>query len=289
MFFLIHVNLKNLFCHSFIKTLKVQRQNATQSWRVLWWRDYGEEEISPSVQECILSKIKNDRKYGKRIPVNNCPIPLLVPYNKLMPFVKSINIGTIYNAYGTLCDGLQEREKIQGCYRSLKELLIMLAEYYLLFRPADLVWFDEADKFYVALGGDGAPFGKYNTACAWLLSFLNLGKGVLSSNENYLLFGAYCSEGCIPVSRFIHKLMVEIAEIQEQIFPVNINGTVVNAKFCIAELPNDMKMLPYLAGELFNSAKYFSTFANVSAGNCKLKHKWQLWCTEIKYLETLGL
>lgn len=31
-----------------------------------------------------------------------------------------------------------------------------------------------------------------------------------------------------------------------------------------SELPNDMKMLCFLAGELSNSAKYFSTFANVS-------------------------
>jgi hypothetical protein len=34
-------------------------------------------------------------------------------------------------------------------------------------------------------------------------------------------------------------------------------------KFKFAELPNDMKMLAYLAGELPNSAKYFSTFGNV--------------------------
>ncbi len=30
-----------------------------------------------------------------------------------------------------------------------------------------------------------------------------------------------------------------------------------------AELPNDMKMLAFLAGELTNSATYFSTFADV--------------------------
>jgi hypothetical protein len=118
-----------------------------------------------------FQKLNNNKKYGKRIAINNCPIPLLVPYNKLMPFVKSINIGTIYSTYDTLCSGLQEDDKIQGCYRSIKELLVMLAEFYLVFRPADLVWFDEANKLYVTLGGDGAPFGKYDTACAWLVSF----------------------------------------------------------------------------------------------------------------------
>ena len=32
-------------------------------------------------------------------------------------------------------------------------------------------------------------------------------------------------------------------------------------------LPNDMKMLAFLAGELTNSAHYFSTFANVHKDN----------------------
>ena len=51
-----------------------------------------------------------------------------------------------------------------------KELLLRLAEFYLS-KPTDLVWFDEPNKFDVSLGGDGAPFGKYDTACAWLVSF----------------------------------------------------------------------------------------------------------------------
>jgi hypothetical protein len=69
-------------------------------------------------------------------------------------------------------------------------LLIIVAEFYLVHWSNELVWFDEPNKFYVALGGDGAPFGKYDTACAWLVSILNLGKGIVSSNNNYLLFGA---------------------------------------------------------------------------------------------------
>jgi hypothetical protein len=37
-------------------------------------------------------KYINNQK-SARIVVNNCSIPRLVPYNKLMPFIKSINIG----------------------------------------------------------------------------------------------------------------------------------------------------------------------------------------------------
>ena len=253
-----------------LKDFEGSEENMLRSVSVYYDRGImGKRKYRQVYRNVSFQKLKKEKKYGKRIAIDNCPIPLLVPYNKLMPFVKSIYIGTVYSTYDSLCDGLEDGDKIQGCYRNLKELLIMLAEFYLVSRPADLVWFDEANTFYIALGGDGAPFGKYDVACAWLVSFLNLGKGVLSSNENYLLFGANCSESCVPVSRFIQKLMIEVEEIEKQVFPINVNGTVVSVKFCIAELPNDMKMLAYLAGELSNSAKYFSTFAKVSLDDCK--------------------
>ena len=56
-------------------------------------------------------------------------------------------------------------------------------------------WFGKEHTFFVSLGGDRAPFGKNDVACAWLVSFLNIERGVLSSNENHLLFGANCTEG----------------------------------------------------------------------------------------------
>ena len=46
--------------------------------------------------------------------------------------------------------------------------------------------------------------------CSWLVSFLNIGHGVLSSNENFLLFGANCAENCLPVKRFLGKLITDI-------------------------------------------------------------------------------
>lgn len=63
----------------------------------------------------------------------------------------------------------------------------------------------------------------------------------------------------------------------------DVDGMQVTFKF--SELPNDMKMLALLAGELPNSAKYFSTFANVNKDNCKelngtfgtSNNTWQPW------------
>ena len=84
---------------------------------------------------------------------------------------------------------LKEEDKVQGCYRSLKELLLKLPELYLCQQNGhNFVWFDEPNTFHVSLGADGAPFGKYDSASAWLVGFLNLGKGILSSNETII----YC-------------------------------------------------------------------------------------------------
>ena len=150
-----------------------------------------------------------------RLSVNNCPNPRLVPYNKLMPFIKSIPVGYMYSVYETLCEGLDEEYKVHGCYRNLAELSIKLAEFYLNGCSGHtLVWFEEERKFYVSLGGDGAPFGKHDTACAWLVGFLNIGRGILSSNK----FGANCSENCIPVRRYIKMLVSDIQHNEQQTF-----------------------------------------------------------------------
>ena len=121
--------------------------------------------------------------------------------------------------------------------------------------------------FIISLGGDGAPFGKDDTACAWLISFLNLGRKVLSSNENYLLFGANCKEDCVPVRRFVQKLISDIDDLEKSTFQVDCDGKLIDVKFHVSEMPNDMKMLAFLGGELSNAATYFSTFANVSTQN----------------------
>ena len=114
------------------------------------------------------------------------------------------------------------------------------------------------------MGGDGAPFGRDDTAFSWLVSFLNIGQGVLSSNNNFLLFGANSAENCLPVRRFLGRLMTDIQRIESSSYSIAAKGENVIVKFVFSELPNDMKMLAFLAGELSNSASYFSTFADVN-------------------------
>ena len=207
------------------------------------------------------------RKRAVRFNVANCPIPKLVPYHRLMSYIKLIEIGKLHSVREELCDGLEESEKVNGCYRDFEELGLKLAEFYLNSDYYNLLTFDVRNKIHIALGGDGAPFGKDDTACSWLVSILNIGQGILSSRENYLLFGANCSENCLPVTRFISKLISDIQHVSNTTYSVSCKGQPVLVNFVVSELPNDMKMLAFLAGELSNSATFFSTFANVSKDN----------------------
>ena len=110
------------------------------------------------------------------------------------------------------------------------------------------------------LGGDGCPFGQNENACSFLVSFLNTGKREASSSDNFLVFGGNCKETSLVIMKYVKAMCHQMASLEGKIF--EIDG--VHITFKLEELPNDMKMLAMLGGELSNAAKYFSTFANVS-------------------------
>ena len=128
-------------------------------------------------------------------------------------------------------------------------------------KPGDkLVWFGEREgAFKVAIGGDGAPFGKWDQSMSWLVSFLNVGPRVASPNDNFLLFGAKCKEDHKVVSLFTEKLASDIEVIENKSYTVMDK----NVSFSFELLPGDMKFLAYVNGELSNAGKYFSSFSNV--------------------------
>lgn len=66
------------------------------------------------------------------------------------------------------------------------------------------------------------------------------------------------------VKKYVQLLCQEITNLEGKVF--EIEGLKVTLKF--EEVPNDMKMVAMLGGELSNSAKFFSSFANVSKENC---------------------
>ena len=50
-----------------------------------------------------------------------------------------------------------------------------------------ILTFTGTNTFHIALGGDRAAFGKNDSACAGLVSVLNIRQGVLSSNKTFFL------------------------------------------------------------------------------------------------------
>ena len=66
------------------------------------------------------------------------------------------------------------------------------------------------------------------------------------------------------VRRFVLKLLSDIKVLEQRVFEINIGGEKFPVEFKLELLPNDMKMLAFLAGELSNSALYFTTFGNVN-------------------------
>ena len=100
-------------------------------------------------------------------------------------------------------------------------------------------------------------------ALAWLFSFLNRGKHVCSSEENFLLFGANCSEDYEPVCRYVTVLKEQMTEIKGKTYPTQFDGKDIVLSFQFELLPNYMKYLAFLGGELSISASYFSPFANI--------------------------
>ena len=112
----------------------------------------------------------------------------------------------------------------------------------------------------MAIGGDGAPFGKWDQAMSWQISFLNVGPRVASPNDNFLLFGANCKEDHKGIVRLTEKLASDKEAIEKKTYTVM--GKEVTFSFDL--LPQDMKFLAFVNGEFTNSEKHFSSFANVS-------------------------
>ena len=58
----------------------------------------------------------------------------------------------------------------------------------------------------------------------FLVSFLNVGKRIASSAENFLIFGADADECSAISSRFIRKAMLEIKWLESQIHIISVAG-----------------------------------------------------------------
>lgn len=94
--------------------------------------------------------------------------------------------------------------------------------------------------------------------------FFKCGTRVASPNNNFLLFRANCKEDYEVVVRFTEKLAADIEAIEKKSYTVM--GKDVTFSFDL--LPGDMKFLAFINGELSNSEKFVSSFANVCQETC---------------------
>ena len=123
--------------------------------------------------------------------------------------------------------------------------------------------------FVIAIGGDGAPI----CGTSFLVSFLNVGERLTSSDENWLLFGTDESETANVVRNYVYRLVSDLEHLESTVFQVKVDGVMRKVEFRVGELPNDMKFLYFLAGEISNNARFFSTFATVRRDDLHSKVK----------------
>ena len=172
-------------------------------------------------------------------------IPALVPYDKVIKFIKSIDMGVLKDVRD-FCDDLDvDEQMVDGKYRELGDILITLASMYIKLEKEgaiQLLWFDRNEySFSISLGADGAPFGKDDEACAFLLSFLNTGARVASNMENFLLLGANCSETHPAMVKYTQKLVSDVKYLEGKVFQVDD----IDVEFYFDLIPSDMKWIAF--------------------------------------------
>ena len=115
-------------------------------------------------------------------------VPKLLPYGNLVEQLKKIDIGPVHEIDIDYLEGLETENPVNGAYRDLSQYLPTLAKF-LSFRRAknrkeSLKGFAESTGIFpIALGANGCPFGKNESACSFLVSFLNVGIKVASSYD----------------------------------------------------------------------------------------------------------
>lgn len=201
--------------------------------------------------------------------------PKLVYYDKLIAFIKSVDVQNVHDFASEFNkDTSKFEEPINGSYRDFCSYIKVLAELYIQVDQAlgSESFFQHFGAlpyhFRIAIGADGAPFGKDDEATAWLVSFLNVGKHIQSERDNFLVCGANCSENHPSMKQYAKKLMQDIAHIETQSYI--ISG--FNCKFTVELVPSDMKWLSTMSGELNNAAYYFSPFGNVNDDNKQVRN-----------------
>ena len=201
------------------------------------------------------------RKANRNSDYQQQQIANYIPYKELSVYIRSIDIGVVNPV----------SEVTPGCCRQIGSFVLRLAEFYMSVnqhRKDKLMEFPSFEKksadsflFLLSFGGDGAP----GVGTVFNISFINVGCRLLSSSETHMVFGADVDETSDTVKIFLKQAVQDFEYLESKVFTVKVQNIEKQVEFKLTELPNDMKMLCFLGGELSNAAKYFTTFADVSS------------------------
>lgn len=264
-------NALPLIVKDHVKSFENSTENKVRSLKVLYGKPMLSKEQYKSSRTNLTMTSKGNGKRQSLKLMPNVSLPKLLPYDKLIDFVKTIDIGNLKDIDTTFCSDLEEDKKVSGVYRELESFLKELAIMYInidqyLGEKSFLMHFgNEPYHFKVAVGADGAPFGKDDEATSWLISFINVCDHIASESECFLIAGANCSESHIAMVRYANKLLEDISLIESKVYA--FPDTNYKVKFSFELVPSDMKWASTYSGELANSAYYFSPFGNVNNDN----------------------
>ena len=119
----------------------------------------------------VLNESGEEKKKNQKAEIiPGVEVPNILPYKNLMSFLKTIDVRELRDLQ-TLATELS-MESVPGVYRPLKPYLLKLADLYMDLRKQIpmLHWFHgEEGLFWVAIGADGAPFGKDHCATGKLV------------------------------------------------------------------------------------------------------------------------
>ena len=192
-------------------------------------------------------KKRGDKRRKAGIPIGRMglKIPALVPYDQVIKFIKSVDMGVLKDVRD-FCDDLdvdEDEQMVDGKYRELRDTLLRLTSMYIKLEKEGamkLLWFDRNEySFSIFLGADGAPFRRDDEACAFLLSFLNTGARVARNMENLQLLGAKCSETHLAMVKYTRKLVSGVKYLEGKVFQVDD----IDVKFYFDLVPSDMRCM----------------------------------------------
>ena len=150
-----------------IKYYKQSEGNQVRSLRVLYEGGLISKRKYTSIRNSsdVVKETGKKKKNQKTELMKGCEVPNILPYKSLMSFVKAIEIGKVLSLEDLASK--YSLESTSGVYRPLEPFLLRLADVYLFLDSKNpcLHWFNGMKGvLHVAIGADGAPFGKDDTA-----------------------------------------------------------------------------------------------------------------------------